>query len=127
MSKKRISSDTIPLSSNPFGALADLRDALPAGDGPEPVHAVDAAVARVAASTRAVIRYQRKGRGGKEVTLVEKLDLSPDEAADWCRDLKRALGCGGQVEGDTLVFAGDQRDRLRPLLERRGVAKIAVS
>jgi translation initiation factor 1 len=76
---------------------------------------------------RAVVRYQRKGRGGKEVTVIERLGL-PEAALDtWARELKRALGCGGMIEGDTIVLAGDQRTRLPALLEARGVRRVTVS
>jgi translation initiation factor 1 len=75
---------------------------------------------------RAVIRYERKGRGGKEVTLVEKLGLGAVELEAWCRELKRGLGCGGYVEGGAIVLAGDQRGRLRGLLEARGVRRVSV-
>ena len=73
------------------------------------------------------MRYERKGRGGKEATLVEKLALAPAELDAWCRDLKRALGCGGAVEGSSIALAGDQRQRLPPLLEKRGVRRVTVS
>lgn len=79
-----------------------------------------------AAPARAVVRFERKGRGGKAVTVVEKLGLAPRELEAWAGDLKRALGCGGQVEGDALVLQGDLRDRVRALLEARGVRKVTV-
>jgi translation initiation factor 1 len=75
----------------------------------------------------AVVRLERKGRGGKEATLVEKLGLTPAELATWCKDLKQALGCGGVVEGDTLVLQGDLRSRLPTALTKRGVRKVTVS
>ncbi len=75
---------------------------------------------------RAVVRFERKGRGGKAVTVVEKLGLSPGELEAWVGDLKRALGCGGQVEGDALVLQGDLRERVRTLLEARGVRRVTV-
>jgi translation initiation factor 1 len=73
---------------------------------------------------RAVLRYERKGRGGKEATVCEGLGLDPDGLQRWSAELKRALGCGGAVEGAALVFQGDQRDRLRVLLAERGVRKV---
>jgi translation initiation factor 1 len=75
---------------------------------------------------RAVIRYERKGRGGKEVTVVEKLALPPKLLEEWLKSLKTSLGVGGVIEGDTLVLQGDQRDRLRALLEKRGIPQISV-
>jgi translation initiation factor 1 len=67
---------------------------------------------------------ERKGRGGKEVTVVEQLGLKAKELEAWLKALKDALGCGGAVEGETLVLQGDQRKRLPAILESRGVRKI---
>lgn len=69
---------------------------------------------------------ERKGRAGKEATVIEKLELKPAELERWCRELKQALGCGGTVEGDTIVLQGDLRQRLAPVLEKRGVGKVTL-
>jgi translation initiation factor 1 len=74
---------------------------------------------------RAVLRIERKGHGGKEVTLVTHLGLNESESSSWCKELRRELGCGGHVDGETLVFHGDQRERLATLLEARGVKRIS--
>jgi hypothetical protein len=37
-----------------------------------------------------------------------------------CSDLKKACGVGGAVAGTTIELQGDQRDRLRPLLQKKG-------
>ncbi|WP_434383539.1 translation initiation factor [Melittangium boletus] len=107
---------------NPFAALGLNREALPPGPPPAPVKA--AAPARGPA--RAVVRMERKGRGGKEVTVVEQLELPEAERETWLKALKGSLGCGGTVEGDTLVLQGDQRERLPALLEARGVRRVTV-
>ena len=69
---------------------------------------------------------ERKGRGGKEVTTIEQLELPPRELQAWLSDLKAALGCGGAIEGTALVLQGDQRKRLPALLVARGVRKIVT-
>jgi translation initiation factor 1 len=69
---------------------------------------------------------ERKGRGGKEATVIEKLGLPAAELETWCRELKQALGCGGVVDGDTIVLQGDLRTRLPAALTKRGVAKVTV-
>jgi translation initiation factor 1 len=74
----------------------------------------------------AVVRFERKGRGGKEVTVVEKLELSTREMGRWCSELKGALGVGGQVEGRALVVQGDQRERVKRWLLDRGVHKVTI-
>jgi translation initiation factor 1 len=126
----RSSSDAIPRdpASSPFAALAGLREQLPPGPA-EAARPSEAAAPEEAARgpARAVVRYERKGRGGKEATVVEQLGLSPADLEAWCRDLKRALGCGGAVEGTALALAGDQRRRLPALLEARGVRRVTVS
>jgi translation initiation factor 1 len=105
-----------------FEGLAGLRDQLPPGKAPTPA---PAPVPKGPA--RAVVRYERKGRGGKEATLVEKLELRAPELELWCKALKQALGCGGVVENGAIVLQGDQRSRLEALLLARGVRKVTVS
>jgi translation initiation factor 1 len=109
--------------NNPFGALGTLRPKLPSGPEPPPVAAGPTVGP---APTRAHVRLERKGRGGKEVTVVERLELAAPEAEALARELKQALGCGGVVEGGALVFQGDQRQRLADLLRVRGVRKVTV-
>ena len=124
MAKRRDLPSAPTLTSNPFAALAERRDAVPQGD--PPVHEPTAATAVAKAPARAVVRYERAGRGGKEATVIEQLGLSAEDAETWCREIKRQLGCGGGVEGEDLVFAGDQRARLPRLLEARGVRRVTV-
>jgi len=127
MAKRRDLTPNEALTSNPFAGLASLRDELPAGEAPTPADAPASRSSKPSKGpARAVVRYQRKGRGGKEATIVEQLGLSPDELDAWCREFKRSLGCGGNVEGDALVFGGDQRARLPGMLEAKGVRRVTV-
>ncbi|HEX9242234.1 MAG TPA: translation initiation factor [Anaeromyxobacter sp.] len=106
-------------------AFGSLRDRLPAGWTP-PATSTAAAPGAPAPPARAVVRLERKGRGGKEATLVEKLGLSPAALGAWLDEAKRALGCGGVVEDGALVLQGDQRERVARWLERRGVGKVVI-
>jgi translation initiation factor 1 len=106
--------------NNPFAALQSKRDELPAGKPPPPKK-------EKPGPARAVVRMERKGRGGKEVTVVEQLGLPASELEKWLKALKQGLGCGGVVEDDTLVLQGDQRERIEPLLLGRGVRKVTIS
>jgi translation initiation factor 1 len=125
MKKKPPPTDT---PAGPFNsAFGKLKDLLPAGYAP-PVPAPAAAAPRAPASApaRAVVRMERKGRGGKEATVVDKLGLSPATLAAWADELKRALGCGGGVEGDAIAVQGDQRERVARWLEAKGVRKVVL-
>jgi len=106
---------------NPFAALGVKREELPPGPPPR----VEAQP-EPKGPARAVVRMERKGRGGKEVTVVEQLGLREAERETWLKALKGSLGCGGVVEDDTLVLQGDQRERLPALLEARGVRRVTV-
>jgi translation initiation factor 1 len=110
---------------NPFAALTGLRGNLPQPAAPEaePPVAPPGSVAKIA---RAVVRLERSGRRGKEVTIVEHLSLGATDRERWLKDLKAGLGCGGVVEGDALVLQGDHRTRLPALLTARGVKKVTI-
>lgn len=113
---------------NPFEVLANLGRA-PA-DGVEKIEKPDPKPAHperaVPSVPRAVVRLERSGRKGKEVTVVDHLDLTPAERDTWLQSLKAALGCGGTIEGESLVLQGDHRNRLPGLLTKRGVKKVTV-
>lgn len=114
-------------TTGPFNAalagLAARRADVP--EGPAPVAA--AKPAGKPPPARAVVRMERAGRGGRTVTVVEKLELRPAELETWLSDLKRALGCGGVVEGAALVLQGDTRERVGAWLAARGVKKVTVA
>lgn len=112
-----MSDDKKPFN-NPFGALAGIKDSLP--------QAPAKPQKEVKGPAKAVVRMERVGRGGKEVTVVEQLDLPVEQRDEWLKALKTGLGCGGTVEGTSLVLQGDQRERLPALLTKRGVRKVVV-
>ena len=111
------------VKKGPWEALEALRSSLPPGEARGEAAAAPATSVKVA---RAVVRMERKGRGGKEVTVVDKLGLGPAALEAWCRDLKQALGCGGSVDGELIVLQGDLRTRVPAVLTARGVGKVTV-
>lgn len=68
----------------------------------------------------AKLRMERSGRGGKTVTIVDGLPRNAAFLEELAGALKRACGTGGTVREGSVELAGDVRERVRPLLERRG-------
>lgn len=123
--KKRVPTGPAPeLTHNPFAALKGLSGALPAQPAAAPP-APKAAAKK--GPPKAVVRMERAGRNGKEVTVIEQLELSQAEREKWLKALKGALGCGGSIEeGGALVVQGDHRERVAAWLEKQGVRQISV-
>ena len=68
----------------------------------------------------AKLRLEKKGRGGKTVSVVYDLPRNAAFLKELCQELKRACGTGGAVSENTVEVQGDQLERLRPLLAARG-------
>lgn len=113
--------------SNPFAGLAGMRDSLPTQPASPAAAPGSAPVPEKKGPARAVVRYERKGRGGKETTIIDKLELPPAALEKWCKEAKAAMGCGGFIEDGAIILQGDLRKRLEPWLTARGVRKVTVA
>ena len=74
----------------------------------------------VPAKLTCVLRLEKKGRGGKAVTVVAGLPRNAAFLASLASELKRACGTGGTAADGAVEIQGDQRERLRPLLAAKG-------
>ena len=68
----------------------------------------------------AKLRMEKKGRGGKTVTVVYGLPQNAAFLAELAKELKRACGAGGTTTDDGVELQGDLRDRVRDALTRKG-------
>ena len=64
---------------------------------------------------------ERKGRGGKQVTLISGLDFSQETPKQVLKRLKGLCGTGGTVKQQILEIQGDHRDKLKTHLEQQGL------
>jgi translation initiation factor 1 len=78
------------------------------------------ATAAVPARIVAKLRLEKKGRGGKAVSVVDGLPNNAAFLQDLCAELKRACGTGGTVEEGRIELQGDLRERLREALAKKG-------
>jgi translation initiation factor 1 len=74
----------------------------------------------VPAKIVAKLRMEMKGRGGKTVTVVYDLPRNSAFLKELCQELKRTCGTGGAVSENTVELQGDLRDRVRPVLLKKG-------
>ena len=69
----------------------------------------------------AKLRMEKKGRGGKTVTVVDGLPRHGAFLKVLCQELKRACGTGGAVVEGTIELQGDLRPRVREVLVKKGL------
>jgi translation initiation factor 1 len=68
----------------------------------------------------AFIHRASKGRGGKVVTLIKNLHLSPNSYKTLTRHLKQTCGSGGTIKDGVIEIQGDHRDTIALALQQLG-------
>jgi translation initiation factor 1 len=68
----------------------------------------------------AKLRMEKKGRGGKTVTVVDGLPRNATFLKELCQELKRACGTGGTAAEGAVELQGDLRERVREVLLKKG-------
>ncbi len=66
------------------------------------------------------ILRERKGRGGKTVTVAADLKLTPEDLRGLGKELRRLCGTGGTVKDGNIEVQGDHRDKVAEALRRKG-------
>ena len=69
-----------------------------------------------------IVRISRetKGRGGKAVTVITGLAVTPAELKTIAKKLKQRCGVGGSPKGENIEIQGDQRATCKAALEALG-------
>lgn len=101
--KKRLG---VVFSTNPDFTYEEETEQEPATLAPEKQHLI--------------VSIDRKGRGGKQVTLVTGFVGTSEDLAELGRTLKVKCGVGGTAKDGEITIQGDFRDRVVVLLKEMG-------
>ena len=67
-----------------------------------------------------VCKFEKKGRNGKPVTLIEGFEGSDEELKIISKKIKTTLGIGGSEKDGIIVIQGDNRDKIMKILQEMG-------
>lgn len=101
--KKRLG---VVFSTNPDFTYEEETEQEPATLAPEKQHLI--------------VSIDRKGRGGKQVTLVTGFVGTSEDLTELGRTLKVKCGVGGTAKDGEITIQGDFRDRVVALLKEMG-------
>ena len=65
-------------------------------------------------------KFEKKGRNGKPVTLIEGFEGSDDNLKKISKKIKTTLGIGGSEKDGIIVIQGDNRDKIMKILQEMG-------
>lgn len=133
-SKVVFSSDPAAGPPSPFAALGSLAAGQPpaqpaasaAPPSAQPARNPAAAVPALQGNTPVRVGRERKGRGGKTVSVITGVMSREAGRQALLKLLKNKLGTGGALEDDTILIQGDHRQRIVEILNELGYkAKVA--
>lgn len=70
------------------------------------------------------VSIEKKGRGGKTVTLVKGFVGKDEDLKALAKSLKTKCGVGGAVKDNEIVIQGDLRDKVVSLLKTFGYSDV---
>lgn len=67
-----------------------------------------------------ICKFEKKGRNGKPVTLIEGFEGTEEELKQISKKIKTTLGIGGSEKDGIIVIQGDNRDKIMKILQVMG-------
>lgn len=72
-----------------------------------------------------IFKLEKSGRGGKTVTILERLPKNENWLKEFAKELKAKCGTGGThlmgPDFGIIEIQGDKRDQLKKILEAKGI------
>ena len=112
-SERRIAYTTDPAGFNPFKGLFSDEDEnkMDSIDKKSPVR----------------VHLEKKGRGGKTVSIIKGLSSSDENLEELQREIKNHCGTGGSIKDNEIIIQGDHRDKIVTLLKGKGLVDVKKS
>ncbi|MBI3143013.1 MAG: translation initiation factor [Bacteroidetes bacterium] len=66
------------------------------------------------------VSRDKKGRAGKQATVVDGFEGSEDLLGELCKTLKQKCGVGGTFKDGTIIIQGDKRTQVMETLKELG-------
>lgn len=114
MSKKK----PVNLSWDAFQSLGDPKNA------PEMPEEKEKPKNHFIAKSTIRVHLEKKGRGGKPVSIVRGLEMTNTMMKDIEKKLKSLCGVGGTQKNGEIILQGDQRDKIIKYLVSQGATDI---
>ena len=67
-----------------------------------------------------ICKFEKKGRNGKPVTLIEGFEGTEEELKQISKKIKTSLGIGGSEKDGIIIIQGDNRDKIMKILQDMG-------
>lgn len=73
------------------------------------------------------VHLEKKGRGGKAVSIIRGLKMTDTKMKEIERKLKSICGVGGTQKNQEIIIQGDHRDKIITYLKKLGATDIKKS
>lgn len=67
-----------------------------------------------------IAKLEKKGRGGKTVSIIEGFVGNQKDLKDLAKELKNKCGTGGSVKEGQIIIQGNVRDKIMEYLKQKG-------
>lgn len=67
------------------------------------------------------LRLEKKGRGGKQVSILYNIPLSSADAKQLMRELQTQLACGASYKDGEILISGDHRNEIEKFFVSKGL------
>lgn len=96
-------------------------------NAPDPIEETEESMDHFIKKSTIRVHLEKKGRGGKSVSIVRGLNMTNAYMKDLEKALKSHCGVGGTQKNGEIILQGDHRDKIVDFLKSKGASDIKKS